>query len=337
MNASLPPALGAVATLAVLVFTAQATTDESFRRTLTVAPGGTLTVEVDFGAIEVTGAAEDEVILEVSRRVRGKSVAAEKAFLADRPIVVEPDGAQVTIRARRSAKTSWGWGGGMKETTGRYLLQIPAKFDVQLNTVGEHLQVANLTGSVRAGTSGGGLKFVRISGPIQGHTSGGGISLTACQGTLQLETSGGGIDVTGGGGTLQAHTSGGGIRVKNFDGPAKVETSGGDLNLENISGELKGETSGGSVHATLPQLIPGPVRLETSGGDVTVDVPAAAAFDLDAATSGGDCNSELALTRQTSNPKQRNTLRGAMGDGGPKVTLRSSGGGIRVRSRAATR
>lgn len=329
------PAL--VAVLASWATTAQAATEEKFNRAFTVAPGGTLTVDVDFGAIEVTGTAGNQVTVDAVRKVRGKSEAAEKSFLAERPITANQEGDRVTVTARKPKTKGLNWGNGMRETSGRFVIAIPTKFDVRLDTAGGHIHVTDLTGIVRADTSGGGLKFSGITGPVHGSTSGGGIDVTSCSGELKVDTSGGGIDVTGGGGNLKANTSGGSISVKDFSGPAKVETSGGGLNLSNVGGELKGGTSGGSIHATLPQPIPGAVRLETSGGGVTLAVVREAAFELDASTSGGRCSSDIALANQTSDKKDRDQLRGAFGDGGPKVVLRSSGGSIRVRAASNTR
>lgn len=322
---------GLAATLPVI-----AATEDTFHQTLAVEPGGTLTVEIPFGAIEVVGTDRNELVLEARRRVRGRSAEAEKTFLAERPVTVTQDGNTITVRAfppgTKASSSLWGKrNAGMKETSGKYRLRIPSKFDVQLNTAGGSVEVTELTGNVRAMTSGGGLSFVRITGPIEGKTAGGRIVVQGCQGELAVETSGGGIEVTGGGGSLKANTAGGSIAVKDFNGPARVMTSGGGLTIENVVGEVKGVTSGGSIRSTLPQPVPGPVRLETSGGSITLGVSEQAAFELDGSTSGGSCSSEIALTRQTSSPKDRNSLRGVFGDGGPSVVLRSSGGGIRIR------
>lgn len=317
-----------------------AATEDTFNQTLVVQPGGTLTVEIPFGAIEVVGTDRNEWVLEARRRVRGRSAEAEKSFLAERPVTVTQDGNTITVRAFPPGAKASIWGksnAGMKEISGKYSLRIPSKFEVRLHTAGGSIEVTDLTGNVQAKTSGGGLSFVRITGPIEGKTAGGRIVVQGCQGELDVETSGGGIEVTGGGGSLKAHTAGGGIAVKDFDGAARVMTSGGGLTIENVAGEVKGVTSGGSIRTTLPQPVPGPVRLETSGGSITLGVSPQAAFELDGSTSGGGCSSEIALTRQTSSPKDRNSLRGAFGDGGPSVVLRSSGGSIRIRRSDAVR
>ena len=321
-------ATASLATLAFLAVPARGDTADTLERTFTVSPGGSLRVDVDFGAVEVTAGAGNEVTLEAQRRVRGRSAEVERKFLAERPILASQEGDRILVTARRTGRGFWN--PGMKVKEARFLLRVPARFDVQIDTAGGHIFVSEITGAVAAHTSGGELKFSRIQGPVDGRTSGGGITLSACQGDARASTSGGPIQIVDGGGAVKASTSGGGIEVRDFNGPARVETSGGGLNIENVGGEVSGSTSGGSIHATLRQPVSGPVRLVTSGGGVTLKVAPDSAFELDAATSGGDCRSEIGLSRQTSNPKDANSLRGVFGTGGPKVILRSSGGGIRV-------
>src|SRR5437016_2751782 len=115
---------------------ALATTEEKFSRTFTVSPGGTLIVDVDFSAIEVTGSGGNQITVEAVRKVRGRSEAAEKSFLADRPITADQDGNRVTIRARKPAVKGFRWGNGMKQMDGRFVIAVPSKFDVQLDTSG---------------------------------------------------------------------------------------------------------------------------------------------------------------------------------------------------------
>ncbi len=238
MRSNFALATASLATLAFLAVPARGDTADTLERTFSVSPGGSLRVEVDFGAVEVTGGAGNEVTLEAQRSVRGRSAEAERKYLAERPMLARRDGDRITVTARRTGMGFWNPGMKLKEA--RFQLRVPARFDVQIDAAGGHIFVSDLTGAVTA------------------------------------------------------------------------------------------HTSGGSIHATLPQPVPGPVRLETSGGGVTLKVASASAFELDAATSGGNCRSEIRLSRQTSNPKEADSFRGVFGTGGPRVFLRSSGGGIHV-------
>lgn len=306
-----------------------AETEETVSKRLPAQPGGKLVVDVDFGSIEVSPNANNEVTIDVVRKVRRKSKADEEQFLADRPVTISQDGNTITVLARPKSKpSSFTWFGSQKNE-GKYVITVPASFHAQLKTAGGGISANDLTGDLKANTSGGGLKFSGIRGSLNGQTSGGGIRLSDCHGPLSIHTSGGGIQVNGGSGSLKGGSSGGSVSVKNFKGPADVETSGGGITIENVTGKVSGSTSGGSISARFDAPISEEVSLETSGGGVTVRVTDNSAFDLDASTSGGGVSSDLPVT-VTGKPS-RNHLKGPVNGGGKPVILRTSGGSIHVK------
>lgn len=302
--------------------------EDALTKSLAVPANGTLVVDIDFGNIEVTSHSSNEVQIDVHRKVTLRTEAAETAFLAERPIVVNTDGSTVTVRARKPGKrVGWNWGGSKLE--GKYVIKVPAAFAAELHTQGGKIEVKNLAGGVKSNTSGGSLSFHGIQGGIDGDTSGGSIQVEDSVGTLKLDTSGGSIRLDGGSGTVKAETSGGSITIKNFKGDASADTSGGGITFEKVQGELKGSTSGGSIKASTEALVEKEIRLETSGGGITLSVPEKSAFELDAATSGGGVTSEL--TVEGAGKPQRSSLKGAVNGGGKLVKLRTSGGSIRIK------
>ncbi|MGA3283971.1 MAG: DUF4097 family beta strand repeat-containing protein, partial [Verrucomicrobiota bacterium] len=274
-------------TLLLLALTsgaALAATEEQTNKTFQVSPGGTLVVDVDFGAIDVSTNSIDAVAVNVWRKVTRGSAEKEQKFFSENPVVFVQEGNTVTVRSRHRENFHW-FNVFRNRNEAKYTIQVPARLNARLNTSGGGIAASDLTGEVKADTSGGGLRFTRLHGPLDGDTSGGGIRVTDCEGPIKIDTSGGGIEVTGGAGSLDGETSGGAITVKTFKGPVSVDTSGGGITIENVAGKVKGDTSGGSIHAVLLSPLPGDVSLSTSGGGVTVKVPAAAAFNLDAEAS----------------------------------------------------
>jgi DUF4097 and DUF4098 domain-containing protein YvlB len=303
-------------------------TDEQLNKTFSVQPGGKLIVDVDFGSIDVTTNASNEVTIDVLRRVTRSTKADEEAFLRDHPVTFSLDDNVVTISSR--AKTKLGnWWHGSQRTEGKYTITVPAHFNAQLKTSGGGVSVSDLTGETKAGTSGGAFRFARLHGTLDAGTSGGAIRVSDCEGPLKVRTSGGGIDVAGGSGSLDGETSGGPVTVKDFHGPAHVGSSGGGITIENVAGKVEGSTSGGSITARFSSPISEEVKLETSGGGVTLRVPDNSAFDLDAATSGGSVASELPVSVVGKAGHTR--LKGPVNGGGKPVVLRTSGGSIHVK------
>jgi DUF4097 and DUF4098 domain-containing protein YvlB len=310
---------------------AVAATEEQVKTNFNAAPGGSLVVDVDFGSIDVSPSATDEVSVDVWRKATRRNTADEEQFLRENPVQFLHEGDTVTVRCRhKQEKNRWfSWGSRGNQNEGKVIIRVPARFNASLDTSGGAIAVSDLAGKVSADTSGGGLKFTRLHGPLVGDTSGGGIRVVDCEGEIKIETSGGGIELAGGGGSLKGESSGGGVKVKDFRGPVSVESSGGGITVENVGGKLRAETSGGPVHVVLPSPIPGDVSLESSGGGVTVQVPGDAAFNLDAEASGGGVSCDLPITIQ--GKKKHDELKGAVNGGGPTLKLESSGGGIHMK------
>jgi hypothetical protein len=213
--------IGVLLTCAPVVMAA---TEERVDHTFAATPGMTLKVDVDFGAIEVVTNGTSQIVVSAYRKVSAGTVAKEKAFLAERPVVMKQAGSELEVKAIKPG-TITGWSWNRIKTEGLYKISVPADCSVNLDTAGGHIHVSGLVAPVVADTSGGGLKFTGVRADIRGETSGGTILVVDCSGKIDLDTSGGRIEVKGGGGTLDADTSGGSIRVVRFAGPAVVETS----------------------------------------------------------------------------------------------------------------
>jgi len=305
-----------------------AETDEQMNKSFPAQLGGKLVVDVDFGSIDVTTSASNEVTVDVYRTVTRSSKADEEAFLQDRPIIFSQEGNTVTVSSRAKTKNK-NWWQGNKRTEAKYTIAVPRSFNAQLKTSGGGVSVKDLSGDVKAETSGGGFRFDRLHGTLTATTSGGAIHVSECEGPLKVRTSGGGIDVTGGSGSLDGETSGGPVTVKDFRGPARLESSGGGLTIENVAGKVDGSTSGGSISARFSSPLSDEVKLETSGGGVTLRVPDSSAFDLDAATSGGSVASDLPVS--VVGKVNHSHLKGPVNGGGKPVHLRTSGGSIHIK------
>jgi DUF4097 and DUF4098 domain-containing protein YvlB len=302
--------------------------EENLSQQLDVAAGGKLIVDVDFGTIQVDGAADGKVSVEAHRLVEFGNDAKEKEYLAGAPITVTKEGNEVTVRSRR--KESWmNWHFGFSRTNATYIVHVPKKFDLDLRTSGGEIAAVDVSGNTKAHTSGGKLEFANLEGTLVADTNGGSINLENCKCPAEIKTSGGHISVVNGTGALRARTSGGRIEVHNLSGDADVETSGGGLVFEKITGKLIGKTSGGSIRTSLPGEVGGDLHLKTSAGSIELGVPANAALDIDARTSVGHVVSELPLTTTDSG---RQHLRGKLNGGGKSVVLETSAGSITIKS-----
>lgn len=291
-------------------------------RTFDVAPGGLLRVDAERASIKVQSGAGSQLVLEIEAKGWGRDDLEE-----DFDIRFNQSGNTVTleIEARRKASRWFSFGNkGIKVHA-----FVPSKFDVDLKTSAGSISVDDLQGEVRSATSGGGLTFGRIDGMVWGRTSGGSIRLEESSGPVDVHTSGGSIRIGDVQGSVEAVTSGGSIEIARTQGSVTAKTSGGSIRIEEVLGRLEARTSGGSISAAIASQPEEDCYLGTSGGNVTVELARGLGFDLDAKASGGRVTSDLSVTVRGSIGK--NTLHGQLNQGGPKLTLRTSGGGIKIR------
>jgi len=84
------------------------------------------------------------------------------------------------------------------------------------------------------------------------------------------------------------------------------------------------------VHAELTSVAANqPVHLETTNGRIELAVPRNFGAEVDASTTNGSIKTDLpVLTTETG----RNSLRGKINGGGTRVRLRTTNGGISIRS-----
>ena len=180
-------------------------------------------------------------------------------------------------------------------------------------------------------TSGGNVDASSLNAPLSLNTSGGNIKCNNVLGDVLLKTSGGSINCGRIAGTLDAKTSGGNIRLAGCCAETEVKTSGGGIYVDDHIGCLNAKTSGGNIKAAFTTPPCKDCVLKTSGGGITLALPGDADAEIDARTSGGSVSTEIPVNATFPGEQDDDELNGTIGDGGPNIMLRTSGGGIRIK------
>lgn len=309
--------------LLALAASASATVNDTVKRTFNVAPGGTLKIDSDLGAMEVRSSAANTVDITIYREAGSKDV------LDKLKLDFTQSGSNVSLRANfRHDDGFLGLFGTGRRLKLRYVVTVPRQYNLDLSTGGGSIKVADLKGEVRSRTSGGSLSFGSIDGKVWARTSGGSVSLEKSSGPADLETSGGAIRIGEVAGRVDANTSGGSITIRRALGEVRAETSGGAISVEEVAGPINAHTSGGPIEARVTTQPTADCKLSTSGGSVTVYLLPNARVNLDAETSSGGVSCDVPVT--VTGIKSRQSLKGAINGGGPRLVLRSSGGGIHI-------
>jgi len=300
-----------------LATTAHAATD-TIRRGFNVADGGTLHLDAGVGSITIV-AGGTGVAFEVIRK------SSDDDQLREHQIKFSQEGNDVIVES--DFEHSWfHW---FHNYDVQWNIRVPAHYNVDVHTSGGSIDLGDLGGKVDADTSGGWIKTGRLGGAATLKSSGGSISVNGARGNVIAHTSGGSITIGDTAGPVDARTSGGSITITRTDGDVLARTSGGSIRIEDAAGTVNASTSGGSIQARLSRQPRGDSRLETSGGGVTIALGSEVAVNLDAHASGGGVHSEVPVT--IVGDQGEDSIHGSINGGGPKLVLRSSGGGIRVK------
>lgn len=262
-------------------------------------------VETSGGSITVRGGSGKEILVKMYVKKNGTSWFGSdddvEEDLEDYDINISQDGNTVYAIAERRG-SSW----GNNSLSISFVLEVPNQSSTALKTSGGSINLNTLEGNQEVHTSGGSLNFENINGYTKASTSGGSINVTNFRGVMN------------------GKTSGGSIRARNTGGELDLHTSGGSIVLEDVHGSIDARTSGGSIKAFVLD-IDNYLTLKTSGGSVNAVIPEGRGFDLD--LSGNRVNTELT---NFSGSSEKNSVEGTMNGGGPKVTLKTSGGSVNL-------
>jgi hypothetical protein len=310
----------------ILCFATSAFAAENvIRRGFKVSEGGTLRLNAEVGSIKiVTGGTG--VGLEITREADGRR---GEERLAEHKIAFRQEGNDVIIEDDLPGRDKWRWTWN-NDYEVQWNIRIPARYNVDIHTSGGSIELADIGGTVDADTSGGSISTGRLGGDAKLNTSGGSIRIGGANGTVEASTSGGSIEIGETTGRVDARSSGGSIKIARSGGEVIAKTSGGGIRIEGAAGRVDADTSGGSIYASLTRQPTADSSLTTSGGNVTIVLSPGIGADLDAKASGGSVSSDVAITVQGT--MDDDELRGKINGGGPKLVVRASGGGVRVRS-----
>jgi hypothetical protein len=175
-------------------------------------------------------------------------------------------------------------GGNAGSLGARFGIEVPLRFDLDIQTQGGNIDVANLSGQLRAETTGGDIRTGDVRGPVWVSTGAGMVHLGDIGQGVQASTAGGNIHVGNVNGRAVLHTSGGEIIAGIVNGPVTAQTGAGDIILQAASGPVEVETAGGQIHLG---ECGNTVHAETAAGNIQV---AGARGGVSAQSAGGSIN-----------------------------------------------
>lgn len=284
--------------------------EDTLNRSFPVHAGGKLIMDVNRGSIEIATHGENTVKVMVIQSVNTNDEEKAQDVFAAHEVDMHISGDDVTIESEfqgSSGVLSWLKG---KQLTVRYMIAVPVRYNLELKTSGGSIQVNDIDGQIDVRTSGGSLVFANVKGKVNARTSGGSIQLQSCSGDVNV------------------NTSGGNIQIGRVDGKVNAHTSGGSIKVTEVMGAIDATTSGGSISVFIARQPRGNCKLTTSGGSIKVQLADDLKVNIDAKTSNGLVQTNLRVNVRGEIGKTR--LKGEINGGGPRLYLRTTGGGIKI-------
>lgn len=288
--------------------------EREFKQTFPVLPGCTVKVDSYRGAIVVVES--DELVNEVQVYLH-MEIGADSEAEADRrrdelQLDVSSENNVVSLRARNPAQTRvrFVWN-DKNQLDLAWKITVPRRCHVEASTVYGSITIGNLTGSVTARIERGPISIKNIDGNIDAAAQFGDIVISRCSGIAKLRV-------------LK-----GLIRTGSMFGFVDAKNTNGDVEVMAAYAGITALAEAGDAIIGFPRTTTGEARITTNGGSIRAKIDPAANCAIDATATWGRVETQLPLAI-SSGASGKSKLTGQLGHGGATLTLRASGGQVRI-------
>jgi len=324
-------------------------------------PGSLVRIETARGDITVDGSG-DEKQLHVVVHKTGWGMSEEEAhtranFAAVR---VQQSASELSLEANPSGR-----GDGNSRVS--FEVHLPKNVALDLRTARGDVHVNVVTGNVVASVSHGDIAVRDTGGDVRAELGNGDARISGAKGNVHVSGKGSEIEVAdvAGAATIDGEFSGPitarnvskgarflsshtdlaigalpgrmsvdlrSLEVEDAAGPLLLTTADKVINLEEISGRIRVQNKHGDVSVRLSSPPDEDIELTNASGGIELALPVKSTFEIYADSRGGEINNDLSesslvATREKGDSK----LAGNIGTKGPKITLNTSYGSIRLK------
>jgi len=282
---------------------------EVVEQSFPLAEDGSVSLENVAGEILIHAWGENKVKMVATKWARALTEKRAKELL---------DAIEIKITAKKDRvdiDTDFPWWKKLDPTSSvrvDYELWVPPSAEVSAESVSGSIQVAERENDVWAKTISGTLEIEGIVGDVEVKTTSGAIEVREVEGeSIVVDTTSGKVTLEGVEGIMEVHTVSGRVKISDSKGATKsVRTTSGDIWVE-----LE------EVTESISRML-----LTSTSGDVTLLLPEGVAAGVDAQTTSGRISSEFKILVEGKIEKR--SLRGTVGEGGVKITLKTTSGDI---------
>ena len=316
-----------------LLFQASAISSKNFHKRFLSGPGQTLTFTGERCHLCLSGAESAEIRIEGEC---GKDI--EKHY----DLSFEQSGGNLEIRveAKQEKITRTILFGlikvrdeaGLDLNPGQYLnltVSVPDSTNLCITGRRGDVQVREIIGEVAVHNSRGEVVCERITGPLNVSNSRGETRLESIEGRFTVESSRGPVLVSHASPGGSISNSRGDIAVKSVTGALEACGTRGNITVSGLEGSIRAEGSRCNIAVELIRPPAQECEVNNTRGDITLSLPRESGAWIEAHASRGEVQTGLPLLVQGS-VSSGNALEGKLGEGGPRLSLQTTRGNIRI-------
>lgn len=183
------------------------------------------------------------------------------------------------------------------------------KGKIEITITSGKVDMGDIEGNIQVNATGSDIFFHSITGDIDIRNSSGKTVGKYLNGDLTLSQVTGSVDLTRIEGDIRVKSNSGKISVEQDYGALDISTESGNISIRTELNSAKDyfvETISGSIDFVIPEATSGRIRMEAESGDIDTRIP----ISIDS----------FSKTR----------ISGSFGEGGPKITLATTSGDIRL-------
>lgn len=338
---------------------------------LAVSPGAAIRIYNLRGSVDVKPSDGDKITVDVEKSVRAASREDADRREKDFTFSIKDEGGVYSVVSNRDDGVFGTRTGRLASERARYksnlVIRVPRKSRLDLRNKYGSIAVDGLEGNQTVDNKYGSTSIHDITGAVTLTTGYGAVvvdnvtsdaTVTNGYASTTLKTIGGKVsvenkygavdiqDVKGDAsianrysvvnaqritGSLTVKGRNNSVDVEDVGGTLDVETSYKNLSVRNIKGKLTLANRHGNVDIELEQAPNEEITVNAQYSDVSITVPAGSAFSFDGQTRYGDIDSEFDFPVNSSGRSR--SVRGQQGSGGPRITVETQHGNIRLDKR----
>ncbi len=226
-------------------------------QSITVNPGGTLSIDLSFTDLIINVWQKNEVLLRTSD-YQGLNT----EYKNNRVIIKQSASGftgLLTINIPAAFNINIGLGAGNIKLNG------DLRGNLEIYNSGGDIYFKNITGKTIIQTGGGDIQGFNIDGSANLKSSGGDISAGSVKGLCSVVTGGGDIKLASSANVEVIKTSGGNVFMKNAAGYGEISSGGGNVSIDNVSGNIRISSLGGDIRINGSK---GKIAVMTGGGTI---------------------------------------------------------------------